>query len=127
MQTRRRVKADAWIAQLGGAAELPDAVQQLILQHIIAAVSAAAPVLDAGVPATGQAFAQLDSLRRVSKRWNSAISCNSAFLDLLWTEKLCSLERMTWTRSHVNNKQLPSSFSLTYLQDSTRVSSDNSH
>jgi hypothetical protein len=124
MQTRRRAQAEAWIAQLEGAAELPSEVQQVILQHTIATVAAAAPVSDASVPATGKSFAQLDSLRRVCKRWDGIISSSPAFLDLFWTEKLCSLERMAWTRSHVNNKRLPSSFSLPYLQH--KSSSSNS-
>jgi hypothetical protein len=123
MQTRRRAQAEAWIAQLEGAAELPSEVQQVILQHIIAAVAAAAPVSDASVPATGHAFAQLDGLRRVCRLWSAIISRSPAFLDLLWTEKFCLLERMAWTRLQISSKRLPSSFSLPYLQD-TKITSN---
>lgn len=112
MQTRRKSRSDAWIAQLSGAAELPLEVQQHILQHVLAGTVAAAD-------AAAAAFRQLDRLRRVSQQWNHTISCSPPFLALLRAEKFCSMERRAWDHTQRNSKRLPSSFTLPFLNDSS--------
>jgi hypothetical protein len=81
------------MAQLKGAAEMPREVQQLVLEHIIATAAVAEAARDsaASFDDSASTLAELDSLRGVCKLWHSIISSSPAVLDLLWTEKCCSL------------------------------------
>jgi hypothetical protein len=72
---------------------MPRQVQQLILEHIIATAAVAEAARDsaASFDDSASTLPELDSLRGVCKLWHSIISSSPAVLDLLWTEKCCSL------------------------------------